>query len=150
MITFTSTPRESVLLGLEYVYQVVATAADDSTPTYSLPPTGDPTGMTINPTAGLVTWMPTSGKDRLALVGREPLQELSVCQVPDRTHVEEHAELPEDSTMDAKGPDTRRLEQERTRAGDRSARADPRRRRRLPVRQIHRAPAEPAARSPRH
>ena len=67
VITFNSTPRESVLLGLEYVYQAVATADDDYTPTYSLPPTGDPTGMTINPTTGLVTWMPTSGKDRLAL-----------------------------------------------------------------------------------
>ncbi len=67
VITFTSTSHESVLLGLEYVYQTVATAADDYTPTYSLPPTGDPTGMTINPTAGLVTWTPTSGKDRLAL-----------------------------------------------------------------------------------
>ncbi len=61
VITFTSTSRESVLLGLEYVYQAVDTAASDYTPTYSLPPTGDPTGMTINLTAGLVTWMPTSG-----------------------------------------------------------------------------------------
>ncbi len=67
VITFTSTPRASALLGLEYVYQAVATDTDDYTPTDSLPPTGDPTGMTINPTTGLVTWMSTSGKDRLAL-----------------------------------------------------------------------------------
>ncbi len=67
VITFTSTPRESVLLGLEYVYQAVATAASDYTPSYSLPPTGDPTGMTINPTTGLVTWMPTGRKDLHAL-----------------------------------------------------------------------------------
>ena len=35
----------------------------------------------------------------LAPVGREPLQELSVRQVPDRPHVEERAELPEDSPI---------------------------------------------------
>ena len=33
---------------------------------------------------------------RLAPVGREPLQELAVGQVPDRPHVEERAELSED------------------------------------------------------
>ena len=35
----------------------------------------------------------------LAPVGREPLQELSVRQVPDRPHVEERAELPEDRSI---------------------------------------------------
>ena len=33
----------------------------------------------------------------LAPVGREPLQELSVRQLPDRAYVEERAELPQDS-----------------------------------------------------
>ena len=35
----------------------------------------------------------------LAPVGREPFQELAVRQVPDRSHVEEGAELPEDSPI---------------------------------------------------
>jgi hypothetical protein len=35
----------------------------------------------------------------LAPVGRKPFQELAVGQVPDRPHVEERAELPEDSPI---------------------------------------------------
>ena len=58
VITFTSTPRESVLLGLEYVYQAVVTDTDDYTPIYSMPHTGDPTEMTINPTTGLAPGCP--------------------------------------------------------------------------------------------
>ena len=60
LITFTSMPREFVQLGFEYAYQAVAADTEDYTLTYSLPATGEPAGMTVNPTTGLVTWSPTA------------------------------------------------------------------------------------------
>ena len=50
----TSTPITSVLSGQHYAYDVSAVDADQDTLTYSL--TASPTGMTIDPQTGIITW----------------------------------------------------------------------------------------------
>jgi RHS repeat-associated protein len=56
----TSTPRGSIRLGSQYLYAVVADDPDGDPLVYSLPLS--PTGMTIDPRTGLVTWTPTASQ----------------------------------------------------------------------------------------
>jgi hypothetical protein len=56
----TSTPVTDASIGTTYIYTVHATGTQAGM-TYSL--TTSPAGMTINPTSGLITWMPVSTGD---------------------------------------------------------------------------------------
>lgn len=73
----TSTPVGVATVGQPYTYAV--TASGVPTPTFSLPTTPD--GMTIDPTSGLVQWMPTAPGDYSVTVraanGVEPPAEQS-------------------------------------------------------------------------
>jgi hypothetical protein len=53
--TITSTPGKSAVVGTPYSYQVLSTANPQAT--YTL--TGQPAGMTINASTGLISWTPT-------------------------------------------------------------------------------------------
>jgi fibro-slime domain-containing protein/RHS repeat-associated protein len=65
--TITSTPRNSIALGLTYYYQVVATDLDGDHLTYVL---DTPlTGVTLDVATGLMSWTPTSSQ-----LGAHPLQ----------------------------------------------------------------------------
>ncbi len=57
----TSTPDWIALVGSEYTYQVTATDPDDDTLEYSLGGT-PPSGMSIDPDTGLLTWTPNGGQ----------------------------------------------------------------------------------------
>ena len=56
--TITSTPITTATVAVAYAYNVNATDPDEDTLTYSL--TVNPTGMTIDPTTGVISWTPTS------------------------------------------------------------------------------------------
>jgi hypothetical protein len=56
--TITSTSITTATVAAAYAYNVNATDPDGDTLTYSL--TTNPTGMTINPTTGVINWTPTS------------------------------------------------------------------------------------------
>jgi len=56
--TITSTPITTATVAVAYAYTVNATDSDEDTLTYSL--TTSPTGMTIDSTTGVISWMPTS------------------------------------------------------------------------------------------
>ena len=55
----TSTPGTQAVVNNEYTYDVEAVGIPEAT--YSL--VAPPTGMTIDPSTGLITWTPTSGQD---------------------------------------------------------------------------------------
>ncbi|QDT46981.1 tRNA(Glu)-specific nuclease WapA precursor [Symmachiella dynata] len=57
----TSTPDWIALVGSEYTYQVTATDPDDDTLEYSLVGT-PPSGISIDPDTGLLTWTPSGGQ----------------------------------------------------------------------------------------
>ena len=56
--TIISTPITTARVAVAYAYTVIATDPDEDTLTYSL--TVNPTGMTIDPTTGVISWTPTS------------------------------------------------------------------------------------------
>jgi large repetitive protein len=82
---FTSTPNIRPQVGRLFQYQAQALDADGDTLTYALLP-GAPTGLTVNPNTGLVTWTPTAaqlGNQAFTLrvldgKGGETLQEVSL------------------------------------------------------------------------
>jgi len=57
----TSTPITTASVGVTYTYNVDATDIDGDVLTYTL--TAPPTGMTINPSTGLIIWTPTEEGD---------------------------------------------------------------------------------------
>jgi hypothetical protein len=69
----TSTPAQIAMVGQAYQYQVAASDPAGQTLTYSL--SANPTGMTIDPTTGLVSWTPTSaelGQNQVTVAATDP------------------------------------------------------------------------------
>jgi RHS repeat-associated protein len=58
--TIDSTPRTSIPLGRQFIYAAHATDADANPLTFSL--VNPPSGMTVNPTTGVVLWTPTTAQ----------------------------------------------------------------------------------------
>jgi len=57
--TITSDPVNTAILGVEYIYDVEATDPDGDVLTYSILTT-KPDNMTINPSTGVISWIPTA------------------------------------------------------------------------------------------